>query len=397
MKVIQRLSAIIVFVATFMAAGHAQQAGQSQQDDKQAFRFRTGVELINVTATVTDGSGRFVSGLRKEDFRVYEDDQPQTITHFSSERVPVSLGIILDTSGSMVGEKMIAAKRALNRFLLELLGADDEVFLYTFDSSPELVHGWTTDRRLVSRELDALRPRGGTAMYDAVAEAIPLAQTGKHRKKALVIISDGHDMNSHTAIDALRAQIRETEILIYAIGIDAQVDTEIAPRRSLGGLLDIIRRNTAGGGQSLMQSRPRPRPFPIPGGGTARPRPSPPPTRPPVNTPGTAPPRIPGVPPPAPPVFTPRNGPSNAGAASDRVNVAALRDITDDSGGRTEVIRSARDLDAATAYIADELSKQYYMGYAASSSKDGRWHSIRVEVRNAAYLVRARKGFVATP
>jgi hypothetical protein len=79
------------------------------------------------------------------------------------------------------------------------------------------------------------------------------------------------------------------------------------------------------------------------------------------------------------------------------VNVAALRDITDDSGGRTEVIRSARDLDAATAYIADELSKQYYMGYAASGTKDGRWHSIRVDVRNAAYLVRARKGFVATP
>jgi D-serine dehydratase len=78
------------------------------------------------------------------------------------------------------------------------------------------------------------------------------------------------------------------------------------------------------------------------------------------------------------------------------VNVAALRDITDDSGGRTEVIRSARDLDPATAYIADELSKQYYLGYAASGSKDGRWHSIRVEVdRN--YTVRARKGFVATP
>ena len=363
MKVIHRLSVIIGLVATFMAAGHAQQAGQAQQDDKQAFRFRTGVELINVTATVTDGSGRFVSGLRKEDFRVYEDDQPQTITHFSSERVPVSLGIILDTSGSMDGEKMIAAKRALNRFLLELLGPDDEVFLYRFDSSPELVHGWTTDRRLVSRELEAIRPRGGTAMYDAVAEAIPLAQTGKHRKKALVIISDGHDLNSHTAIDALRAQIRETEILIYAIGIDAQVETETTPRRSWGGLMDVIRRST-GGGYSLMQSRPRPRPFPIPGGGTTRPRPSPPPpTRPPVTTPpGTPAPRIPGLPPSAPPVFTPKTASSNSGSGSDRVNVAALRDITDDSGGRTEVIRSARDLDAATAYIADELSKQYYMG-----------------------------------
>lgn len=79
------------------------------------------------------------------------------------------------------------------------------------------------------------------------------------------------------------------------------------------------------------------------------------------------------------------------------MNVAALRDITDDSGGRTEVIRSARDLDPATAYIADELSKQYYIGYASTGVKDGKWHSIRVEVRDGGYHVRARRGFVATP
>jgi hypothetical protein len=94
--------------------------------------------------------------------------------------------------------------------------------------------------------------------------------------------------------------------------------------------------------------------------------------------------------------MTPRRGNSSGRSGTDRVNVAALRDITDDSGGRTEVIRSAADLDPATAYIADELSKQYYIGYAANGKKDGRWHAIRVEVRNANYLVRARKGFVAT-
>jgi hypothetical protein len=79
------------------------------------------------------------------------------------------------------------------------------------------------------------------------------------------------------------------------------------------------------------------------------------------------------------------------------VNVAALRDITDDSGGRTEIIRAARDLDPATAGIADELSKQYYLGYPAASEKDNRWHSIRVDVRNGNHRVRARRGYVATP
>jgi hypothetical protein len=77
------------------------------------------------------------------------------------------------------------------------------------------------------------------------------------------------------------------------------------------------------------------------------------------------------------------------------VNAAALRDITDDSGGRTEIIRDARDLNPATAGIADELSRQYFLGYATSTGKDGKWHSIRVETRNPAYHVRARTGFIA--
>jgi hypothetical protein len=81
---------------------------------------------------------------------------------------------------------------------------------------------------------------------------------------------------------------------------------------------------------------------------------------------------------------------------NDPVNVAALRDLTDDSGGRTEIIRDARDLNPATANIADELSKQYYLGYPSPGKKDGRWHAIRVEVRNHNYRVRARRGYVAS-
>ena len=81
--------------------------------------------------------------------------------------------------------------------------------------------------------------------------------------------------------------------------------------------------------------------------------------------------------------------------SDDHVNVLALRELTDDSGGRTEIVRSPRDLNPATASIADELSKQYYLGYTSSEKKDGRWHSIRVEVRSGAYRVRARRGYIA--
>ncbi len=90
-------------------------------------------------------------------------------------------------------------------------------------------------------------------------------------------------------------------------------------------------------------------------------------------------------------------GGSRFSSQDDRVNVSALRDLTDDSGGRTEIIRSASDLERATASIADELSKQYYLGYPAPGPNDGQWHSIRVAVRGSAYLVRARRGYVATP
>jgi Ca-activated chloride channel homolog len=322
---------------------------QGQQQDGGSFRFKTGVQLINVTASVSDASGRFVRGLEKDDFLVYEDGERQEITHFSAERSPVSLGVVLDTSDSMDGEKMQAAKAALNRFLYDLLDPQDEIFLYTFDDDPRLLHSWTTDRQALSRSINRIRTDGATAMYDAVAEAVPLAASGRHQKKAIVLISDGNDTSSRTPLVDLKQLVRESEVLIYAIGIDGE-------------------------GRPSLQPQPRPpvrMPIPIPFPGAPR-RPG---GRPQIQWP-------------------PR--PGTGAATSDRVNSVALRDLTDDSGGRTEIIREPRDLNPATEGIASELSQQYYLGYPAPGKSDGRWHSIRVEVNNRAYRVRARRGYVAS-
>jgi Ca-activated chloride channel family protein len=330
------------------------------EGDQSGFRFKSGVELINVTATVSDANGRFVPGLRQEDFLVYEDDQPVTVTHFNAERVPVSLGIALDTSGSMAGSKIQEARAALDRLLFDLLDREDEIFLYRFSSTPVLLQAWTKDRQQLSRALAHVEPNGGTAMYDAVAESIPMTTQGQNRKKALLVISDGNDTSSATTVRELKAQIRETETLVYAIGIDGQSDDP---------------------GYRQPPARPPvqvPVPRPFPGG-----RPMP-------GGPGGTPPIFPRQPP------TGGGGPRRANPNDDRVNVVALRDMTDDSGGRTEIVRDARDLNPATASIADELSKQYYLGYPSSGKKDGRWHAIRVELRNRAYRVRARKGYVAS-
>ncbi len=357
---------LVVGGAVALLVSHSRPAGQEQ------LRFHTGVELINVTATVTDPSGRFVSGLTQADFVVYEDDRRVDITHFSAERVPVSLGIVLDTSGSMQGQKIAAARAALDRFLFDLLGSEDEFFLYQFGNTPHLVEGWTTDRNRISTALRRMRPDGATALYDAVAEALPLLQSGRHRKKALLVISDGIDTNSRTDLRTLKQMIRESEALVYAIGIDAQ--PTLPP---LGGGMpdDII--------IWQQRRRPIPLPFPIPGRRT-------PPRSPPIpGVPGAGPPRTPTAPPPDQP------GTGGMGTGPEGINVAALRDITDDSGGRSEIVRNTRDLDPATTGLADELSKQYYLGYSSPGHRDGRWHVIRVEVHRQSLRVRARTGYTA--
>ena len=109
------------------------------------------------------------------------------------------------------------------------------MFLYRFSNVPELVEGWTTNRERLLSRLSRIWPDGGTAMYDAVAEAVPLAQSGRHRKKALLIISDGNDTNSATTVAEVKRQIRESEVLVYAIGIDSQSDdSDVAARARRG-------------------------------------------------------------------------------------------------------------------------------------------------------------------
>jgi VWFA-related protein len=344
--------------AAMVIASGSNVAGQKQDE----FRFRSGVDLVNVTATVTDRNGHFVSALGQDDFIVYEENLLQEVTHFSSERVPVSLGLVLDTSGSMVGEKLTNALLAIDRFLTKLLAPEDEVFLYKFSNFPELVQDWTTDRQRMSRAIRRINAGGGT-MLDA-AESTPLAQTGQNRKRAIVLISDGNDTDSQISPREVNQLIRESEVMVYAIGLDGQAEG------TFFGMPPTTR-----------QPMP-PAPTPFPGG--RRPR----------APGGVMLPQLPQFQWPFPQGQTTRR---RMGAADDRVNVNALREITDDSGGRTEIVRTGRDLDAATANIADELSRQYYLGYSSTTDKDGRWHAIRVETHDKALRVRARRGYIATP
>src|SRR5262245_44082818 len=281
--------AAVMATAALLALVAMRPLAQSQD----GFRFKSGVELVNVSATVTDRSGRFASGLTKDDFLVWEDGKPVEVTHFSAERTPVSLGMVVDTSGSMQGEKWSAAVNAIDSFLQQLSDEQDEMFLYRFSAVAELVSDWTNDRRRLSWTMGRIHPNGGTAMYDAVAEAVPMAQSGRNRKKAVVIISDGNDTSSRVGVSEVKRIVRETEVLVYAVGIDGNAEPTFRGRPT-----------------PPIQQPPRlPIPFPFPGGSRIPPQP-----------------RYPG-------------GSSSGvfGNPSDRVNVAALREMTDDSGGRTEI------------------------------------------------------------
>ncbi len=342
----------LAFVAGVAGLTAITLAAQDGQDGQDGTPFKSSIELINVTATVTDDAGQFVSQLTKDDFAVFEDGVAQEIAYFDSERAPVSLGILLDVSGSMSGEKMTAARNAIDRFVFQLLGADDELFFMQFATRARVLQEWTKDKAAISRAVRDVSISGGTAIYDAVADALPLAAQGTNRKKALLVISDGNDTVSRFSVGQVRQMIRESEVLVYALGVDGT-----APVRTV---------------------RPTPRRNPLPF---------------PVPTPGR-----PGgwrIPFPFPQIIGggPVRWPS---APGERVNSDALRQFTDDTGGRTEVVRGFGDLDAATARIADELGRQYALGYVSSGRRDGRWHTIRVSVRGGSLNVRARRGYTAS-
>ncbi|MFL6281215.1 MAG: VWA domain-containing protein [Vicinamibacterales bacterium] len=271
--------------------------------------LRSSIELTAVTATVRDGDGRLVPDLPADAFTVYEDGEPQVITQFTHDRVPVGLGVLLDVSDSMFGQRILDARAAVERFLLQLLAPEDAAFVMTFNHTPHLLTPWVTpgEAAAVRAALDTLHPSGGTAIYDTVLTALSMVDQRTRDRAAVVLISDGADTASDTSLRDLRTALLRTDAFIFAIAIDSPVRQAI-----------------------------------------------------------------------------------NA-----RVNPEALSEVTNQTGGHTEVVHDTAELAAATARIADELNSQYVIGYSSPHPGDGKYHSIRVRVNREGHKVRARNGYVS--
>ncbi len=171
-----------------------------------------------VTVTVTDQQGRYVTGLQKGDFKLLVDGQDRPIEFFRQDlNTPVSVGILVDTSGSME-PKIPQAQAAISEFIRDLNDRDD-VFMFAFSSRPFLLQPFTTNHYLVLSRLELLHAFGQTSLFDTILDGLLMVQHGRYDKKALLVVTDGMDNTSQSTVEQVVAQARRMGVLIYSIGI----------------------------------------------------------------------------------------------------------------------------------------------------------------------------------
>jgi VWFA-related protein len=209
------------------------QSGQVTTGKGGGFTFRKDVEEVVLHATVLDHKQHLVTDLGQRNFVVYEDDQPQQIIKFSREDIPVSLGILVDNSGSMRDKRAAVTKAVLN--LVRASNRDDEVFIVNFNDEPFLDQDFTNNSDLLHEALDRVDSRGGTALYDSViASADHLAKGARREKKVLLIVTDGEDNESRESLEqSIRSVQNDNGPTIYTIGILGSEGRERRAKRAL--------------------------------------------------------------------------------------------------------------------------------------------------------------------
>ena len=181
-------------------------------------------DLVTFTVTVTDPYDRYVSGLSKKNFKVFDEKEEQEIVYFSDDDAPVSVGVVFDVSGSMSGEKISRARTALSKFI-ETSHEKDEYFLIGFNSRAQLLLDRTRDGDAILDKLTFVQPKDNTALYDACYLGVEKVQRGAHKKRAILLISDGQDNSSRYTVKDLRRSIKEADVAVYAVGIVGGGDT----------------------------------------------------------------------------------------------------------------------------------------------------------------------------
>jgi VWFA-related protein len=210
------------------------------------YTLREDAYEVRLNATVLDGSGRSIMDLIKDDFHVYEDGVPQTINSFRHEDLPVSLGILVDSSGSMYDKRAAVEQAALD--LVKLSNKEDEAFVVDFSWEAFIDQDFTSDISKLKQGLGYIKSSGGTAIYDAlVASADYLSKNAKHPKQVLLVVTDGEDNASSASLEQAIRRIQNLDgPVIYSVGLLFGQDTDKRESRHAKRVLESLSEQTGG-------------------------------------------------------------------------------------------------------------------------------------------------------
>jgi VWFA-related protein len=224
-----------LFFAAVLVAVAAAQTPPPAQDEQATFTLDT--KLVVLHASVLDKNNKLVTNIPQSAFKVFENGVEQPLKIFNREDVPVSMGIIIDNSGSMREKRPKVAAAALE--LIKASNPQDEVFIVDFNDVAYLDAPFTNNIKKLEQVLDKIDTRGGTAMRDAISMSIDYAkESGKKSKKVLLVITDGNDNTSNETLEQLVRKARQSEVLIYSIGLlnDEEPREGKAAKRALNEL-----------------------------------------------------------------------------------------------------------------------------------------------------------------
>jgi VWFA-related protein len=225
---------------TWLAAG-VLAAGVAVRAQDETPTFRTEIKEVTLHVSVFDKSGKLVTNIPRSGFKVYEDNVEQPVKIFRREDVPVSMGILVDNSGSMNDKRARVAAAALA--LVKASNPDDEVFIVNFNDDPFLDQSFTHDSKKLEEALAQINARGGTAMRSAISGALDYMKTdAKLEKKVIVMVTDGNDNASgdNPTLEQLLRKVRDSGVLVYSIGLlsEEEVREARAAKRALNALAE---------------------------------------------------------------------------------------------------------------------------------------------------------------
>src|SRR5438105_9574493 len=184
--------------------------------------LQVNVDLVPIQVSVADKKGKYVTNLKKEDFKVFEDERIQTITNFSNEsNLPLTIALLVDTSGSIRDKLRFEQEAAIEFFYSTLQRGKDKAMVISFDSGVELNQDFTDDPEKLADAVRKIRAGGGTSLYDAIYLSVTQKLSGQQGRRVVILITDGDDNSSRVSLTETLEAAQKNDVTIYAISTNS--------------------------------------------------------------------------------------------------------------------------------------------------------------------------------